>query len=81
MLSLTFNSHKAYQYALQTWGFINDKADDRFLLIANHEGCGPDEKRQAYMCVGNSLPKMSLNKHLFAESPQSRKTFRPSLHT
>ena len=61
MLWLTFNSHKAYQYALQAWGFINDKADDRFLLIANHEGCGPDERRQAYMCVGNSRPKMSLN--------------------
>lgn len=50
-MSLTFKSNQAYQYALQAWGYINANADDKFLLIANHQGCGPDEERQAYMCV------------------------------
>ncbi len=50
-LSLTFHSQDAYQYALQTWGHINANAQDKFLLIANHQGCGPDEKRQPYLCV------------------------------
>ena len=49
LMSLTFKSHRTYQYALRAWGFINAKADDKFLLIANHPGCGPDEERQAYM--------------------------------
>lgn len=48
-MSLTFKSDQAYQYALQAWGFINAKTDDRFLAIANHQGCGPDEERQPYM--------------------------------
>lgn len=53
-MSLTFKSNQAYQYALKAWGYINDNADDKFLLIANHQGCGPDEERQAYMCVWSS---------------------------
>ena len=47
-MSLTFKSQQAYQYALDTWSHINRKDDDRFLLIANHDGCGPDEERQPY---------------------------------
>ena len=48
-MSLTFNSQNAFQYALQAWGYINANSNDKFLLIANHQGCGPDEERQAYM--------------------------------
>lgn len=51
ILSLTFNSHQSYEYALQAWGFVNANADGKFLLIANHKGCGPDDERQAYMCA------------------------------
>ena len=50
-MSLTFNSQKAYDYALNAWDHVNDDADGKFLLIANHRGCGPDEERQGYMCV------------------------------
>lgn len=60
-MSLTFNSHNAYQYALQAWGFINAKANDKFLLVANHQGCGPDEARQAYMCVRPSQARLNSN--------------------
>lgn len=48
-LSLTFNSQNAFDYALQAWGYVNANADGKFLLIANHNGCGPDEERQPYM--------------------------------
>ena len=47
-MSLTFKSQQAYQYALDTWSHINHKDDDRFILIANHDGCGPDDERQPY---------------------------------
>ena len=55
-MSLTFNSQKAYDYALDAWDHVNDNADGKFLLIANYPGCGPDGERQGYMCVLQSDP-------------------------
>ncbi len=48
-MSLTFKSLSAFNYALQSWTYINDNDDGQFLLIANHEGCGPDDHRQPYL--------------------------------
>ncbi|KAG8530110.1 uncharacterized protein KY384_005592 [Bacidia gigantensis] len=48
-LSLTFKSQDAFNYALKTWSTINDHEDHRFLMIANHAGCGPDDERQPYI--------------------------------
>lgn len=48
-MSLTFKSLNAFNYALQSWIYINDNDDGQFLLIANHEGCGPDDHRQPYL--------------------------------
>lgn len=48
-LSLTFKDHKAMMYALMKWAYINEKEDEEFILIANHEGCGPSEERVPYM--------------------------------
>ena len=52
-MSLTFNSQEVLDYAVNTWSFINQAKDESFLLIANHDGCGPDEERQAYRLVDN----------------------------
>ena len=48
-MSLTFNSLNTFKYALQSWSYINDNDNGEFLLIANHEGCGPDDQRQPYL--------------------------------
>lgn len=48
-MSLTFNSLNAFNHALQSWSYINDNDNGEFLLIANHEGCGPDDQRQPYL--------------------------------
>lgn len=48
-MSLTFSSQNAFKYALQQWEFINESDEGRFLLIANHAGCGPDDQRQPYL--------------------------------
>lgn len=48
MMSLTFKSQEAFQKALDTWSFINQAPEKQFLLIANHDGCGPQDERQAY---------------------------------
>ncbi|KAL9024350.1 MAG: hypothetical protein Q9196_006579, partial [Gyalolechia fulgens] len=47
-MSLTFKSKAAYDYALQAWEYINEDDSQQFLLIANHDGCGPDDERQPY---------------------------------
>ena len=56
-MSLTFKSLSAYQYALKVWGYVNEKAEHRFLVIANHKGCGPDEERQGYLSARNAPSK------------------------
>lgn len=60
-MSLTFKSKAAFEYALQHWSFINDDEEKDFLLIANHDGCGPDDQRQPYLWVyrvpGSSITK------------------------
>lgn len=48
-MSLTFSSQQAYDYALKQWSYINENEDGKFLLIANHDGCGADERRQPYL--------------------------------
>lgn len=48
-MSLTFKSEYAFRQASNAWKYINEHDDHRFLLIANHEGCGPGEERQPYM--------------------------------
>lgn len=50
-MSLTFNSQKAFDYALKTWSFVNEQDDYKFLLIANSADCGPDDQRQPYLYV------------------------------
>ncbi|KAL8770087.1 MAG: hypothetical protein Q9209_004125 [Squamulea sp. 1 TL-2023] len=47
-MSLTFASKGAYDYALKVWTYINEDDDKQFLLIANHDGCGPADERQPY---------------------------------
>ncbi|KAL9595556.1 MAG: hypothetical protein Q9219_006376 [cf. Caloplaca sp. 3 TL-2023] len=47
-MSLTFKSRDAYDYAMDVWQYINEDDDKQFLLIANHDGCGPDDERQPY---------------------------------
>lgn len=48
-MSLTFKSPDAFRHALETWSFINEAPEKKFLLIANHDGCGPDDERQPYL--------------------------------
>ncbi|KAI9799884.1 MAG: hypothetical protein M1833_003806 [Piccolia ochrophora] len=49
IMSLTFKSPEAFDQALKEWAWINTAEEKQFLLIANHEGCGPDDERQAYI--------------------------------
>ena len=49
IMSLTFTSQEALEYAHKKWAYINEDKDTTFIMIANHEGCGPDEQRIPYM--------------------------------
>ena len=48
-MSLTFKSEDAFKHALKEWSYINEAAKNRFLLIANHDGCGETDQRQPYL--------------------------------
>lgn len=50
-MSLTFASADAFNHALQQWSYINENEEGKFLMIANHAGCGPDDQRQPYLYV------------------------------
>ncbi|KAL8928983.1 MAG: hypothetical protein Q9208_001426 [Pyrenodesmia sp. 3 TL-2023] len=66
-MSLTFKSPEAFQHALDTWSFINKEQEKKFLLIANHDGCGPDDERQAYLITNIREEQTSLTTFLTAE--------------
>ncbi|KAL8687755.1 MAG: hypothetical protein Q9224_005059, partial [Gallowayella concinna] len=66
-MSLTFKSEDAFDYAINTWSFINQAQDERFLLIANHDGCGPDDERQPYLITDIREDKAHLTTYLTAE--------------
>ena len=55
MMSLTFKNQDAFNYALKTWNYVNEKDDSKFLVIANHDGCGPNDQRQPYLFVQDLL--------------------------
>ncbi|KAL9638873.1 MAG: hypothetical protein Q9164_001280 [Protoblastenia rupestris] len=47
-MSVTFKSQSTYDYATERWSYINENDDDKFILITNHDGCGPQYERQPY---------------------------------
>jgi hypothetical protein len=47
-LSVTWKDEEAYQRALKSWDWVNEKKEMQFLMIMNHDGCGPDNERNAY---------------------------------
>ena len=54
-MSLTFKSREAFEYACKTWKYINHDPDKKFLLIANHDGCGADDQRAPYLYVNTNM--------------------------
>lgn len=48
-LSITFTDKETFEYAVNKWSYLNEDADQEFIIIANHDGCGPENERQAYM--------------------------------
>ncbi|KAL8832721.1 MAG: hypothetical protein Q9170_004765 [Blastenia crenularia] len=66
-MSLTFKSQEAFQHALDTWSFINQAQEKRFLLIANHDGCGPQDERQAYLITNIQEDPAKLTTFLTAQ--------------
>ena len=66
-MSLTFKSKQAFDYAMQTWSHINKKVEDKFILIANHDGCGPDDERQSYFITQVEPDVKSLTTFLTAK--------------
>lgn len=56
-IALTFHSEEAFKFALQEWAYINERDDDRFVLIADHVSCLRDGDRQPFVFVANVIFK------------------------
>ncbi|KAL8957970.1 MAG: hypothetical protein Q9193_004880, partial [Seirophora villosa] len=67
LMSLTFKSQDAFKHALDTWSFINQAEEKKFLLIANHDGCGPQDERQPYLITKIREDEGKLTTFLTAE--------------
>ncbi len=68
IMSLTFSSQDAFNHALQEWSYINKNDDGQFLLMANHEGCGPDDQRQPYLISKITEDTTALTTYLTAQT-------------
>ncbi|KAL8984678.1 MAG: hypothetical protein Q9177_004633 [Variospora cf. flavescens] len=66
-MSLTFKSQDAFKHAMNNWGFINQAEEKKFLLIANHDGCGPQYERQPYLITNIREDEGKLTTFLTAE--------------
>ncbi|KAI4263395.1 MAG: hypothetical protein L6R42_001455 [Xanthoria sp. 1 TBL-2021] len=66
-MSLSFKSKEIYDHAIKTWSFINEAKNERFLLIANHDGCGPDDERQPYLITDIREDAAKLTTYLTAQ--------------
>ncbi|KAL8669848.1 MAG: hypothetical protein Q9168_005577 [Polycauliona sp. 1 TL-2023] len=67
-MSLTFKSKDVFDHALNTWSFIKKDKSERFLLIANHDGCGPDDERQPYLITDIREDAAKLTTYLTAQT-------------
>ncbi|KAI4139285.1 MAG: hypothetical protein LQ341_004273 [Variospora aurantia] len=66
-MSLTFKSQDAFKHAMNNWAFINQAEEKKFLLIANHDGCGPQYERQPYLITNIHEDEGKLTTFLTAE--------------
>ncbi|KAI9848432.1 MAG: hypothetical protein M1837_000227 [Sclerophora amabilis] len=66
-MSLTFKSKDAFDYAAKQWAWINEGDEDSFILIANHDGCGPADERQPYLITGTDQDEATLTTRLTAK--------------
>lgn len=45
---LRFKSERLLKKAIHAWDWENKKDNDGFIMITNHEGCGPKTERVPY---------------------------------
>ena len=48
-ITFAFKYKKAFQQAIKAWSFVNQRADNKFLLLTHHDGCGTEEERHSFM--------------------------------
>lgn len=46
-LSVTLVDEEVFSY-IQIWSWINEREDNQFVMITNHEGCGPAAQRAVF---------------------------------
>lgn len=65
-LSVTWVDQEAYSSALASWSWVNEDLEAQFLVIVNHEGCGPVGERSAYRITDVDTDEAALKTKLTA---------------
>jgi hypothetical protein len=67
-MMLQFNSNDSFNSARHSWNWVSDAVNNTFVLIANYDGCGPDQERQPFLV--NDLRFVEANFTVFLEAQQ-----------
>lgn len=67
-MMLQFNSNASFTSARNSWNWVSDAVNNTFVLIANYEGCGPDQERQPFLV--NDLTFIEANFTVFLDAQQ-----------
>lgn len=54
-MSMTFVSPETLEAAKSAWKWLSEEKGNEFLLVANHDGCGPDKERVPYRYAPSSM--------------------------
>jgi hypothetical protein len=64
---LKFKSKDSFQYAMKQWEWADEKKKNKFIMVANHDGCGPAGQRQPYYVTGSRKNEKELTAILDAK--------------
>ncbi|KAH0559367.1 hypothetical protein GP486_004118 [Trichoglossum hirsutum] len=64
---LDFKTNESFQYALQAWNWTNEDTKNNFIMVANYDGCGPDQQRWPYYVTGVHYDKTKFIAYLDAK--------------
>ncbi|KAL7267996.1 hypothetical protein RUND412_009395 [Rhizina undulata] len=65
-IGLTFRDKQSFEYAINKWGWINEKEEHQFVMVTNHDGCGADAERVPYLVNRVDYHEQNFTTDLFA---------------
>ncbi|KAL7273436.1 hypothetical protein RUND412_003708 [Rhizina undulata] len=65
-IGLTFKDKQSLKYAINKWGWLNEKEEHKFVMATNHDGCGANaESVAAYNKANHSVNRLDYHEQNF----------------